>query len=108
MYLISNYIPNCYSNLLFQGGNTKKLISKLESASNLKKIEVTFDQLERMYNEIGYDVIKKRGSHTSVKVNDDIAITVVIPHGEKYVHANDLKRFLLVKEGKFIEATKVH
>ena len=85
-----------------------KLIAKLESAERLNKVEITFDELERMYEEIGYFVYKKRGSHASVTVGDDVTLSITMPHGRKYVNPNDLKRFLLVKDGKFIEATRVH
>lgn len=94
-------------NVAFASVKAKKLIAKVESAERLNKVYITFDELESMYNDLGYFVRKKRGSHASVSVGDDVTLTIPIPHGEKYVHANDIKRFLLVKEGKFIEATKV-
>jgi hypothetical protein len=98
---VTNYNPT------FSGAKSRKLIAKIESATLLKKVEITFDELERMYNEIGYDVLKKPGSHAIVCISETIHIPVIIPHNNKYVHINDLKRFLLVKEGKFVEASQV-
>lgn len=96
------------SQMVFCGVKYQKLIDKVEHAEKLKKLNITFEQLERMYNEIGYDVIHKPGSHAIVNLTENINIHVPIPHKQKYVHFNDLKRFLLVKEGKFEEATRVH
>ena len=109
MYLTySNYNTLPIYSPAFKGVKTRKLISKVENTKILNKLEITFDELERMYNEIGYDFIRKRGSHVTVHLTDNITIAVVIPHGKKYVHINDIKRFLLVKEGKFKEATLVN
>ena len=96
-----------YLQLAFNGVKSRKLIDKLENAEQLKKFEVTFDELERMYNEIGYDIVRKRGSHASIQLADNIIINIVIPHEDKYVKISDLKRFLLIKEGKFSEAAKM-
>jgi predicted RNA binding protein YcfA (HicA-like mRNA interferase family) len=92
----------------FLSSKSKKLIEKLEKAEQLNKVKITFDELERMYEEIGYYVIKKRGSHAIVNVTENLNIPVIIPHGRKHVHPNDLKRFLLVKEKKFKEASLVN
>lgn len=108
MYLTFNNIFTSAPMPIFNGAKTRKLIEKIENAKRLNKVEVTLDELERMYNEIGYDLVRKRGSHVIVPLTDDINISIATPHGGKYVHINDLKRFLLVKEGKFLEATKVH
>lgn len=89
---------------IFKGAQTRKLIQKLENAERLNKVEITFEELERMFNEIGYDIIRKKGSHATIHLTDDISITIVIPHKTKYVNTNDLRRFLLVKQGKFKEA----
>ena len=96
------------SQTVFCGVKYQKLIDRVEHAEQLKKLNITFDQLERMYNEIGYDVVRKGGSHAIVNLTENINIRVTIPHKQKYVHFSDLKRFLLVKEGKFEEATHVH
>lgn len=95
------------NNPSFYGAKSRKLIEKLMSMPKVDKCQITFDELEKMYNEIGYDVMMKRGSHAVIPVTDSINIPLVIPHGYKYVHKNDLKRFLLVKEGKFAEAQKI-
>lgn len=99
---------NISDNINFNGAKSRKLIEKISNSKQLKKMDITFDELVRMYNEIGYDVILKRGSHAAIPLTDEITISVVIPHGsEKYVKPNDLKRFLLVKENKFIDAAKI-
>lgn len=91
----------------FKSAKAQKLIQKLEQAPILKKVQITFDELERMYNELGYDVIRKRGSHASVVLNEKYTMSIVIPHDDKYVKVNDLKRFLLIKEGKIEEAVNL-
>ena len=108
--IVSNYSFSVYQNNRypsFSGAKSRKLIQKLMSMLKVDKCQVTFDELEKMYNEIGYDVMLKRGSHAVIPVTDSINIPLVIPHKDKYVHKNDLKRFLLVKEGKFSEAQKI-
>ena len=92
----------------FTSVKAKKLIEKVEQAERLNRVGITFDELERMYEEIGYYVYKKRGSNANVTLTDNITIAIIIPHGKKYVNTNDLKRFLLVKQGKFLEASRVH
>ena len=109
MRIINLYNQNIINNypITFESAKSRKLIAKLEQATSLKKIEITFDELERMYNEIGYDIIRKRGSHAVVPVTSELNISVTIPHNDKYVNTNDLKRFLLVKGGKFAEASRI-
>lgn len=92
----------------FTSVKAQKLIAKLESAERLNRVEITFDELVRMYDEIGYYVYKKRGSHATVAVGDNVTLAIPIPHKNKYVNSNDLKRFLLVKQGKFKEASLVN
>ena len=108
MYLTCNFNYNNIQQPVFGGVQTQKLIAKLEKAERINKMEITFDQLERMYNEIGFDVVKKRGSHASIQLTPEIIISVIIPHGKKYVNINDLRRFLLVKEGKYKEASLIN
>ena len=91
----------------FGGVQTKKLIEKVANTKQLQKLDIKFDELERMFNEIGYNVIYKGGSHAIIKLNENTSISITIPHGKKQVSPYDLKRFLLIKEGKFEEATKV-
>lgn len=100
-----NIVAN--NNLAMKGVQTQKLIKRVEEAPILKKVQVTFEELERMYNEIGYDVIRKRGSHAIVPVTEKANIAIVIPHKDKRVDVKDLRRFLLVKAGKIEEALKL-
>lgn len=104
---VNNYtVTN--STIAFNGAKSRKLIAKLENAQRPDKMKISFDELEKMYEEIGYYLIRKRGSHAVVNVTENLNIPVIIPHGRKHVHENDLKRFKLIKEGKFKEASLVN
>ena len=103
--LYENNSPN--KSLSMEGAQTRKLIQKIENAPILKKINITFDDLERMYNEIGYEVFRKRGSHAVVHLTETENLVIVIPHANKYVNVNDIRRFLLVKNGKLEEALAI-
>lgn len=99
-------IPKKITQPSFEGAQSRKLIAKIESAKQLKKLSVTFDQLVNAYKEIGFDVFFKRGSHAVVPVSDEYNIPLVIPHGNKYVSPYDLKRFRYVLNGDYEKASK--
>ena len=60
------------------------------------------------YNELGYDVLCKRGSHAVVPVTEKFNLPLVIPHGTKYVNPQDLKRLQFVINGQIDRALAVH
>ena len=90
----------------FEGAKSRKLIEKIKSAKQLKKLAITFDELVNAYKEIGYDVFFKRGSHAVVPITSEYNIPLVIPHGDKYVSPFDLKRFRFVLDGNYEMASK--
>jgi len=96
----------CGYNRAFCGARSRKLIEKVQRTEKMDKLKVSFDELERMYNEIGYDVLYKRGSHAIVHVTDTINIPIVIPHKTKDVHPFDLVRFKYVLNGEFEKASQ--
>ena len=92
------------NNMAFSGARARKLIEKIKNMKKLEKADVSFDELKSMYNEIGYDVVYKRGSHAVVPITEDFNIPVVIPHKRKNVHPFDLKRFKYILTGEFDKA----
>lgn len=88
----------------FLGKPPRKLIEKLISTPNNKHVHFTFDEVEKIYNYLGFDVIRKRGSHTVVPLTDEINLTLVIPHGDKHVSAVDIKRLRYVIAGELEKA----
>lgn len=91
-------------NNTFYGVRARKLIEKIQNLKKFDKIKISFDELKSMYEEIGYDVLYKRGSHAIVPVNEDINIPLVIPHKKKNVHPFDLVRFKYILLGQFEKA----
>ena len=104
---LSSLRPNNARQLSFEGASSRKLIAKIKSATQLKKLGVTFDELVNAYKEIGFDVLQKRGSHAVVPLTSEINIPLVIPHGNKYVSPLDLKRFKFVLDGDYVRASTV-
>lgn len=93
----------------FKSAKTRKMIEELQSAKNLRQIKFTFDDVVSIYNDIGYDVILKRGSHASVPLTDKMNVTIVIPHdGHKFVHLLDIKRLKYVLDGDIEKALSLH
>lgn len=92
------------NNLSFCGARARKLIEKVNQAEKMDKLKISFDELKSMYQEIGYDVVYKRGSHAIVPINENLNIPVVIPHKQKNVHPFDLKRFKYIFLGDFDKA----
>ena len=92
----------------FGSAKTRKFLEELRNAQNFKHINATFDDMVDAYNDLGYDVILKRGSHASVPLTDKINITLVIPHGKKYVATKDIKRLYLILNGEIEKALAIH
>ena len=98
------------SNPAFGSAKARKLIEKVLQAdsNNFRGIKATFDDMVAAYNELGYDVIMKRGSHAAVPITDHANLPLVIPHNNKYVHPLDLKRLKYVIQGETEKALNVH
>lgn len=90
----------------FCGCSSKKLIDKILKTKNFKELKITFDELCRIYNHLGYDVTLKRGSHAIVSINNT-NIPIVIPHKDKYVTNYDIKRLKLIMNGEVEKAKHV-
>ena len=90
----------------FESAKARKLITKIAQSKQLSKEKITFEELESMYNELGYNVLRKRGSHAVITTPNGYNIPLVMPHGHKHVSPLDLKRFILVQQNKFEEAAK--
>ena len=88
----------------FYGARARKLIEKVKNAQRLGDLKISFEELKGMYNEIGYDVFYKRGSHAVIHLENGVNIPLVIPHKTKNVHPLDLKRFKYVLAGEFEKA----
>ena len=95
---------NHHSQVAFYGARARKLIPRINDMDKFDKVDISFDELKSMYNELGYDVVYKRGSHAVVSITDEINIPVVIPHKRKNVHPFDLKRFKYVMLEEFDKA----
>ena len=88
----SSYNQRTATNPAFCGKTQQKLIKQIMSVENNKKIHLTFDETSKIYKYLGYDVILKRGSHAIIPVNEQVNLSLPIPHGDKYVSAFDIKR----------------
>jgi predicted RNA binding protein YcfA (HicA-like mRNA interferase family) len=68
----------------------KKLIEKIKE--NPK--HVYFDDVVKVLQERGYDIINKKGSHYSFS-NGAVTITIIKPHGgSKFCHVLDVKEVI--------------
>ena len=98
---------NNFADTSFCGASSRKLIKKILETDNLYNIKATFDDMVRAYEELGYDIVLKRGSHASIKVGSDYNMSLVIPHGDKYVKMKDVLRLKYVASGDLENARKV-
>ena len=90
----------------FRGNSARKLIEGVKQAKLLNKVHYTFDEMVKIYEELGFDVVMKGGSHAVVNLGD-YNIPLVIPHrGEKYVSLADIKRLKHVIDGNYEAASK--
>ena len=103
---LNNKIHLPPNNITFEGARSRKLIEKVRSAEKIGKLKITFEELEGMYNEIGYDVFYKGGSHAVVPITEDVNLPIVIPHKKNNVHVHDLKRFRYILAGEIDKALK--
>lgn len=94
------------NNVAFSSAKARKLIEKITCTERMDKLDISFDELKSMYQEIGYDVVYKRGSHAVVPITKDLNVPVIIPHKRKNVHPFDLKRFKYILKGEFEKAKK--
>ena len=101
-----NYNNNYNVNPSFQGKTAKKLIDKLRQSQHVKKVHYTFDEAVKIYEDLGYDVLMKRGSHAIVRIGD-WNMPLVIPHKDKYVDFFDIKRLKCIVDGDIEAAMRI-
>ena len=79
--------------LSFSGKTPKKLIAMMLESKifHPKNIKLTFDEVQKIYQYLGYDVVMKRGSHAIVATELG-NFPLVIPHRDKYVDIKDILR----------------
>ena len=94
------------SSLSFCGRAQEKLIKKIMSGNNPKEWKYTFNDIKGIYEHLGYDVMMKRGSHAIINING-LNLPLVIPHKDKYVNPNDVRRLKCVLSGDIDKAFKM-
>ncbi len=92
----------------FGSVKAKQLLETIKTEKSVKNIKITFDEIVGAYNELGYDVICKRGSHAVVPITDRVNLPIVIPHGTKYINPLDVKRLQLILNGDIDKALRMH
>ena len=92
----------------FGSVKARKLIEKVRTTKNLKNINATFEDMVAVYEELGYDVIMKRGSHAVVPLTEKVNLPLVIPHNSKHVHSLDLKRLQYILNGEIEKALNIN
>ena len=92
------------NHITFESAKARKLIETVKNAQKIDKLKITFEELEIMYKEIGYDIFYKRGSHAVIHINDKINLPVVIPHKKNIINNKDIKRFKYILEGDIQKA----
>lgn len=100
----SSYTNKETQSVNFESAKGRKLVEKVRNTKILDKLHISFDELELMYKELGYDVFYKRGSHAIVHLTENTNLPLVIPHKNKNVHPKDLKRFKYVLAGEINKA----
>ena len=64
-------------------GAKEKLIDKILTADNPKKIKILISDVDRICTSMGLERLKKRGSHVTYKISENKFISFVNPHGNK-------------------------
>lgn len=94
------------SNPVFGANTPQKLIKKIINTPNDKNVKLTFDEVAKIYNYLGYDVIMKRGSHAIVPVGN-VNIPLIIPHKDKNIAPKDIRTLRLIITGDIEKAQKL-
>lgn len=92
----------------FGSVKAQRFLERVKTAKSFQHFNATFEDMVSAYNELGYDVLCKRGSHAVVPVTEKVNLPLVIPHGTKYVNPQDLKRLQFVLNGQIDRALAVH
>lgn len=93
-----NSLKSYQSGLEFQG-QKEKLIEKILTTPNTKKVKLLASDVERICESMGFPRNKKRGSHMSFKISETENISFVTPHSNK----NELSATDKVKFKEFLQ-----
>ena len=93
-----NSLKSYQSGLEFQG-QKEKLIEKILTTPNTKKVKLLASDVERICESMGFLRNKKRGSHMSFKISETENISFVTPHSNK----NELSATDKVKFKEFLQ-----
>lgn len=90
----------------FCGKAQEKIIKKILASNNPKEWKYTFEDMKGVYEHLGYDVMMKRGSHAIVNIEGK-NLPLVMPHKDKYVDPNDVKRLKFLLKGDIDRALRM-
>ena len=107
---INSYFSHNQANTKPSFGSVKaqRFLDRVKTTKSFNHFNATFEDMVSAYNELGYDVLCKRGSHAVVPITEKVNLPLVIPHGTKYVNPQDLKRLQFVLNGQIDRALSVH
>ena len=92
----------------FEGVKFIKLIETIKNAKSFKHFNLSFKDIAGIYQELGYDIIFKGGSHAVVPLTETVNLPLVIPHNSKYVSPFELKRLKCILNGEIDKALNIH
>ena len=93
----------------FGSARARKLIERVKNAKTFKGFNVSFEEMVSAYNELGYEVSFKRGSHAVIALTETVNLPLPIPHGnKKCMDMFDLKRLQCVINGDIERALNLH
>ena len=104
-----SFIPSKFNSSIpnFCGKPPKKLIEKVMSVRDDKKVKLSFDDAVKIYEYLGYDVLLKRGSHAVIPIDGERNLTLVIPHKDKNICLFDIKKIKCVIKGDIDKALNI-
>lgn len=106
MYInLNRYRINSYNNpkaVAFEG-SYDKLLAKIKNCNNFRKLAIRYEEAKKVYENLGYRVEVKSGSHSIVTMPDGFAFPLVLPHGSnKVISATDVKRLFFAINGDIV------
>lgn len=79
-----------YNNTRSFNGRLDKLLVELRT-KNHKNIKITADEAARIYQNLGYTITKKPGSHMTVTHPSGFSFCLAIPHKERFIPEKRVK-----------------
>ncbi len=105
-YISTNYYSSSqkqqvsHAQPTFEGMKFIKLIETVKNTKSFRHFNMSFNDVAAIYQELGYNIIFKGGSHAIIPLTETINIPLVIPHSSKYVSPFDLKRLKYILNGE--------